>query len=250
MVCLLSVFLWTCSQVEAAPTKEELFKMMAEKQTKVKTMEADMINTSPTPMGSMKATGHIVTAKSEVDGKTLHKYAMNTKSTMEMGGQSMTSEVKIVSDGVVVWQEMRMSMTPEIQVVKQKAKESGPTGMGPALTGEALDEIQKTLNLGDVTEETLDGRKVYRVEGTIRDDAPNAEQMKAIMSKITLYVDQENLVVSLVVMSDAEGKEVGRMEIKNLKLNHEVDPKVFDYTPPAGARVRDMTKEPGKAGVE
>ena len=112
VLCLLCAVLCLSAPLSALPTVEELFKMMAEKETKVKTVEADMVGATQTPMGQVNMTGHIVCSRSEEDGKIVRKSAMTTTTTMVMGDRTMTNEMKMVNDGTNLWQEMRSPMAP------------------------------------------------------------------------------------------------------------------------------------------
>ena len=82
VLCLLCALLVLSSPASALPTAEEVFKMMAEKQAEVVTMQADSTSTVWSPMGPMKSTGRVITARIEKDGKTIEKSFISMKMTV------------------------------------------------------------------------------------------------------------------------------------------------------------------------
>jgi outer membrane lipoprotein-sorting protein len=228
---------FACSAAYAAPTVDEVLKMMGDKDAKVKTMQADMTMAMESPMGPMKAAGKMCVSKTEVDGKTVRKSLTTMKMTMEAEGMSMTMDNKMVNDGTFMWHEMRNSMNPMVTVMKMRAGQAGP-GQGPgADVEESVEQLKKQFDFTKVGEDTIDGRKMYVLEGTLKEEM----QKGSPMTGARYYLDAETLVVRRTVMLDKAGKEMGRMDLTNVKLNEAVDAKTFEYTPPAGAQVRDMT---------
>lgn len=220
----------------ALPSPDELLKMMADKQDTAKTMQADTVSTFSTPQGPMKGTGKIYTSRTEVDGKPLYKSNTTMKMTMEAEGVSMTMDSKTVNDGLFVWHEMRNSMMPMVMVVKTRAGQTVP-GQGPAAgPDDSIEQMKKEFNFTRVGEDTIDGRKMYVLEGT-----PRVAQRDNPLATVKYYIDQEQFYCRRMIMLEQAGKEMGRFDLTNIKLNSALDPKLFEYTPPPGARVQDMT---------
>lgn len=222
----------------AAPTVDELFKMIADKQGTIKTMQGDLAMKMNMPEGGgvMNGTGRITTATAEVDGKTVTKMHQIVKSTMDAGGMSMNMDMKMVNDGRFLWMERRMSGMPmamPVQVTKAKP------GQGQTV-GESVEEMKKNFDFTGTGEESIDGKKMYTLEGKPKAGAAKSD-MGGEIKKVKYYFDQSTLVMRRMVMFGADGKEFNRFDLTNVKLNEAVDMKLFEYTPPAGAVVRDMT---------
>jgi len=239
VLCLASLALWASSPAFALPTSDEVLKMMAEKEATVKTMQGDSATTVSTPMGQMKGAGQVFTAKSEVDGKPVQKMLMTLKSTVQAEDTTVTTDIKIVNDGQFVWQEMRTPMAPAVQVIKMRVGQlSGMQGPG-AVAAQRVEQLKSQFDFKGVAEDTIDGRKMYVLEGTAKPDQPRA----ILLSKVKYYLDQEQMLFRRMVAYDKEGNEFSRFDLTNVKINEEIDPKLFEYTPPAGARVVDRTQD-------
>ena len=154
----------------------------------------------------------------------------------------MTVETKMVNDGRFVWQEMRKSMPPSLQVIKTKADRQSPGTPGRMLTPEEnIQQLRKQFDFKDVAEDVIDGQKVYVLGGTLKE---NLQQMDIaqMLSRVRYYVSQKDLGIRRMVTYNKQGKETTRYELTNVKINEKVDPKLFEYTPPANAKIIDTTK--------
>jgi outer membrane lipoprotein-sorting protein len=134
--------------------------------------------------------------------------------------------------------EMRNSMMPMVRVVKLRVGQTMGPEQGPGTTpDEAMDQLKKQFDFVKVDSATIDGRSMYVLEGTPKAGQPEAR----MLSKIMYFFDQETLVMRRMVTLDKAGKESSRFDLTNVKTNGELDPKLFDYTPPPGVQVQDMT---------
>ena len=245
VLCVLGLALFVSSPALGLATSEEVLKMMADKWSQTRTMQADTASAMRTPAGPFISTGHIITARSDEDGKPVQKLFMTMKVSMKMsvpaGGQAVTNDVKIVSDGHVVWQEVRTSADPGVQVIKMKADGAHALAFTPE---EQLKQLKSQYDFAGISEDTIDGRKMYVLEGKLQPDVVQAQPGTAKMaSKVKYFVDQETLGFRRMMTYDADGRETTRSDLTNLKTDQPVDPKTFEYTPPEGARVQDMTDE-------
>ena len=240
LICVLSLGLLLNVSASALPTADEVLKMMAESQSKVQSMESDTVSVVNAGAGQVNSTGHTINLWIQEDGKTIQKFLSTTKSTVQAGDKILTYENKAISDGHFMWLEMRVSMPPTVRVIKTNADATGASQSGtPA---ERLEQLKEQFTFGDVGEDTIDGRKMYVLSGTLKEDRPDVQ--KKIMSTMKYFVDQENLNVRRMVSSDPQGKEVMCTDTTNVKINGTIDPRIFDYTPPADAQVQDMTRQP------
>jgi outer membrane lipoprotein-sorting protein len=245
VLSLLAAFLLVSAPAQALPTADEVLKMIVDKTGKTKTMQGDATSETRTPNGVMKSAGHVVASITGDDKNAVRKFLMTTKMSMQQGETAVTQNIKTVSNGgEFVWIEIRNSVTSDVQVLKMKTSVF-KAAQGDAVTpAEQAALLGKMFDLGAVSEETIDGKKMFVLEGTPKTDTPQAKQMAAVMSKGRYYVDQNSLAFRRMVMLDLAGNELIRTEMLNTKFDEPVDPKLFDYTPPAGAQIKEMNQPP------
>ncbi len=234
VLSVLCATLLLASPVFAAPTVEELLKSLSAKAAETKTAEGDLAIQMSAPM-DMKGVGKLYMAKAEVDGKTVEKMLSTVKMTMTgPDGEAMTMDIKMVNDGQFVWQEMRMSMMPGTQVMKTRVEQEN-LSVGP---NSDIEQMKKQFDFTAVSEEKIDGRPVYVLTGKPKAETPMADQV----SLVRLYVDSKTSFFRRLITIDKDDKEMVRFDLTNVKINEKIDPKMFEYTPPEGAQVRDMTE--------
>lgn len=189
----------------------------------------------------MKSTGHVVASISGDDKNVIRKFLMTTKMSMQQGETTVTQDMKTVGNGgEFVWIEVKGSMMPDVQVIKVKSSRFREA-QGDAVTpAEQAAQLGKLFELGAVSEDTIDGKKMFVLEGTPKADNPQSKQMAAVMSKGRYYVDQKSLAFRRMVMIDLAGNELIKTDMLNTKFDEPVDPKLFEYTPPEGAKIREM----------
>jgi len=87
------------------------------------------------------------------------------------------------------------------------------------------------------------GKAVYVLEGTFRDaylkKNPAAAEMKRNRYKLTYA--RKDMLQRQEIAEDADGKQSFHVMVTNVKVNPDVDEKIFEYTPPTDVRVQDAT---------
>jgi len=236
-LCVLSVSLLTPSPLLALPTVDELLKQMAARETEVHAIEADVINVWHMSGSSMRGTGKTYMLEAEVDGKKVRK----TATTADLGirtprGIVTALNLKFVTDGRFHWEEMRRTATKEVRVVKMRIDQGG-CAPGP---GETVEELKREFDFSRVSEEIIDDQNLYILEGTPKAGLPDIPQAV----KVKIYVDPKTLLFRRFVALNKADQETMSLEVINIKVNGEVDPGLFDYTPPAEAHIEDRTQDP------
>lgn len=223
----------------ALPTADELLKQMGAKAGERKTYEADTKMTSESQMGVMSSVGHFATELTEKDGAKVQKMCNTMDMTVKQDDQEQKMQMKMVNDGEFLWTEMRNPSLPFVQVMKMKPGQTMPGRMAPDPDPtKRMEEMKKTYDLKVVGEETIDGQKMYILEGTLKENAAGPGQAP----KVRMYINENDLAMRRVVAFDADGKQIGTMDFTNMKVNQPINADLFKYTPPPGARVMDMTK--------
>ncbi len=224
------------SLAAGATTTEDVLAGMSKQRGEVKTYEFDMKSEMKGEhAGTMN--GHMATQAVEKDGKPAMSL-MNMKASMEAGG--MKQEMLMVHDGEFIWQEMKMM--GQVMVMKLKPN--------PQSSRNDPSAFQDMYDLKYVGDEDFDGQKMWVLEGTPKAGAaetgPGAQQV----GKVRIYVGQTDRFPHRWIAYAKDGSEMSDTQITNVKLNPKLDAGLFKYTPPAGARIMDMTKGMPKMPME
>jgi len=224
----------------APPTTDDLLKMCADKDAKLKSVSADFTVSGTIDGITMAGTGRAVVAR--VDGS--RKYAFNFNFTARKDDIQQTGDISFVFDGKFVWQEIQ---NPAVGVVVQKkpAARAAREDVGLTFSPEYNQELKRRFDLAPVTEDSLEGLKVYVLEGVRRKGLP-VDGPDRVPAKAAYYIDQKTLAVIRQLEFDADGTEIARADFSNVKFDLPVDKKLFVYTPPPDAKVKDMTAPPAK----
>lgn len=243
LLAMAGVLTTALSAVVSAETTEGVLGKLLKQHGEMKTYETDTKTIMKSgEMAGSAMTGHMATQVVEKDGKP-SSTLMNWKQKMK-GPDGTDQEMTMVNDGEFVWMEMKDPASGQVMVMKMKP-DSQKVDSGDAK------QFTDQYNLKLVGEEDFDGQKMWVLEGMpkVGDKAAPARSGMGMRmgpaappDKVRISVGQKDNFVHRFVQIDKAGKETSEMQFTNIKANQKVDPKLFKYTPPPGARVMDMTK--------
>lgn len=223
---------------EDRPTAEQLLEKVTAAYAGLKSIEGEakqMIQTS-----SVTTTGvvYLVMERMKKDDRIIERDSCTLSATEKTwAGLERTREAKVVNDGTYTWSEDRVSEPKEVTVTKMSSDAPGGFTAQAVLCGD-LARTWEQFHLKVVGEDTLDGRKMYLLEGQL------GTEFKPSRQKV--WVGQDDLLIHKTVnettLKAGDPPLVCSTEWVSLKINPPVDPKLFVYTPPAGAKVEDKTK--------
>ena len=225
----------------AASVDEVLDKVLTHE---TKTFETDMKTTMNARGQAMESSGHMVVQNIIADGKyTGHLVNMTQTTKMPQGEMSTL----IVNDGEFVWMQSSNPMTG-MMVIKNKSNTPQKQ-----LTGDVVHQLREMYDLKLAGVEQFDGQAMWVLEGTPKEKAadnagPGARHGGPAFGKAKIYVGQKDFACHRLIGYDKAGAEVTDTQFTNIKVNQPVDPALFKYTPPADARIMDMTK--GRPSME
>ena len=223
---------------KAAPTADELLKMLGDKAATIKTCEVDYVANDSILTLTSTATCHWVSSREERDGQVVSKCLITSKTRFGTDGKTPLQESKFVGDGVFWWNEIRSPEKPGIMVYKLNARKNVDSS---TLTNpEGVENLRNNYDMGAVGEDTIDEHKVFVLKATKKAGRPGSAET------LEFYIDEDSLTVRRNVVRHPENGAVYRTEYSAYKLNGAVDPKIFVYTPPEGAVVEDRTKQAEK----
>ena len=207
-----------------------LITALEAKAAEVKTYRADMTI-------EMQMMGQSMVSKGTMIFKAPGKTRMET--VMKMGAMEM-KQVNVV-DGETAWtHQPAMNMVTKIDL--KKVAEVTGNAAGTSGAGDVSRPFQP-LRPGTVQHlraDSLGDTEVHVFEGSPQMSGPaNASMMPA---KLQLWVGTADGMVRKTVMLDANGTPMMTQTFTNVRINTEVADTLFEFTPPAGAQVMDMTE--------
>lgn len=99
-----------------------------------------------------------------------------------------------------------------------------------------FDALHKDFELKLLPEETIDGKKVYVIEGTLR------EKGALPVSKMLCCFRHDGVLVKQITHG-VDGQPMQTTTFRNIRLDVELDPQRFVFRPPEGVQVMDMTAQ-------
>ena len=228
---------------------------------------ATMKDMSCTMTMEMKMMNHAVSAKGEMRVVVPNQYCVEL--VMKTGGEQPPMKMKMVSDGRIMYQEMKTGdkvmvnkIDMEASGMNDAAMAGGGLGMGGGMgnfnqdPGQMVAGMRKFMDLAVMDDETLEGGgKAWVIEGKFKPGyyrmmeaqgggQQNVELLKSQMGGMRIFVGQKNEYVEKMefLANDAEQTKTGVIELKNLKFNQNPAADLFKYTPAEGVAVNDMTE--------
>ncbi len=189
--------------------------------------------------------------------------SLSSEISMDMLGQSIKMRSVTDADGI---QWIEMDMMGETQVIKMDmgqlkelsgalAGSSFPGTMGGSPFGAPESPVNLLESYGEMYDMTLRGREdldgiaMYILEGKLKESLKEmldplgaAEEMGFSMDKIVIYVGVDDGFVRKTVMLGADDTPFMTNEFMNVVLNPVLDDSLFEYTPPEGVEIMDMSK--------
>jgi len=246
---VLTVLAFAAGPALALPTVDEILAKIAKAAAELNSFSSDgRISVTAGPgKGVLDITEAGVILRK--DGKVVYKSCTTAKGTVTgPNGEQATVERKSVSDGKFRWEETRIPEFGVRTVVKENADAPDRmTGLRADLDSlSAFGEMKEMYTLRLTGEDTLNGEKVWLLEGDFNEEYlkknPKAESLIPMMKTVKVWVNQQDLYWRKMVDYDPDGHQTIIVEVDNVKLNGKVDEALFDYTPPEGAQVHDMTE--------
>jgi outer membrane lipoprotein-sorting protein len=209
---------------------EQLMADLKAKAAAVKSYRADMTTT-------MQMMGRNVSMRGSILFKKPKK--TRTETAIDMGAMKM-DQIQL-SDGKTTWiyqPEMKLAMKIDMEkVVAATKKESA---------GEKTTDIScpfqclQPENITHVRNEEIDGGKACVFQGL-----PEKSDMQKIPfapAKIELWIGADDGLLRRMVFFNEEGKEMMSQSYTNIQRDVEVPDDQFEFTPPEGTQVVDMTE--------
>lgn len=206
----------------SAETPGELLDRLEKKSAALKSWEMTTEMTMKSEYIEMSSKSTMIAKR--IDEKSI-KMFMDSTSNSKMQGMPGEQKIsgKMVSDGTVMWSES--DAMGQKTVMKTKAQ-------GDMTGNDALKDLLKGNNAVVKGKETINGQECSVIE--LSSDAGGET------TTTTMWLSEKT---GMMVKSETKGKSAGTttLLVTDFKENPSIDDSKFNYTPPAGVEVVDMT---------
>lgn len=219
------------SLLQAEETAQEAIEQLKSKAKSVESGSADLKITT-TMMGQQVA----------MDGKLLFESPDKIHMDIDMSMGSMKMEQVTVSNGNTVWTyQPMMKMVSKIDLEKVAAA-TGIKRAGQQNSGEIAKPFAglEPDSIKLVGSREIDGAKADLFEG--KPQMANMPNMPFKFAKVEILVGAEDGLLHQMTMLDQDGKPVMSETYSNIKTNVQIPAGTFEFTPPQGVQVMDMTE--------
>jgi len=247
------------------PTREGDDKMTTKRWPIACSLVALTLVVGNSPLRGEEGTEQII-AKLETKAAAVKSYQADTTTTIQMMGKNMSMQGNVVfkkpkksrsetvmdmgavkmqqihvSDGKTAWMyqpKMKMATRIDLEKVAAETKEE-PVGQKTADICKPLQCLQRE-SISHVRTEEIDGSKVCVFQGL--PGKSGLQKMPFNLAKIETWIGADDGVVRKMIMFNEEGNEMMSQSYTNIQLNIEVADSQFEFTPPEGIQVVDMTE--------
>jgi len=164
-------------------------------------------------------------------------YRMEMDQTISMGASEMPNKMLVVYDGTEVFTQT--SMLGQTMVFTSKPEEQSQVMPGGGK--EAFKRMHEQFEMKVMPDDTLNDEPVYMLELRPKQDAASQPKApgKSQFDKALLSLSQKTGFPLKMLMFDDGEKPIMTLTYKEYKLDPELNPARFAYTPPPGAIVMD-----------
>lgn len=243
----LGLFLFVTARAEEIRSAETVIQNATAKASAYKTWTADYVQTM-SMLGS----------EMNIRGQIAHKAPQRMRLEMDLPMMGQSAKMKVVTgaDGIM-WQEMNMA--GQLRVMKtdtrQLADDAGKMGLNsdPLQGMDPAKQWEQSRLLMDLTllpPAELHGQAMHVIRGDWKPAVLTNQQTAAaarMFGTTRMYLGQEDGFLHKTEMWDAAGSNVVMsMEFRNLQFNTDIPDSAFQYEPPAGVPVVDLTTVAGQ----
>ncbi len=129
-----------------------------------------------------------------------------------------------------------------------------PQGMGKGMNNnpaeqmdprKQMEAMQQNFDLAIIEGQEVAGQKMHVLEGAVKNDStdPSAMQMSKMFGKMRMYIGEADGFLHKIEMFAKDNATVAMtQEFKNIQFNVDLADDLFQFTPPEGVQVIDMSK--------
>ncbi len=217
-----------------AETLKEVQDKIQDIVSKYKTVQFKMKMTSEMNMaGSVSKTNSDSDVQAAKKGDVVvSRVQTKMKTVASMAGQEFKTDMEslAICDGKVMW---NITESPQKQIAKMKYDPNQHSYFNPKDSWKAM---ESHFDMKLMPDETIDGKSCWTISME-----PKDATMKAVQSKSVSYYDKKTGMSPKTITFGPDGKKAGEITMTDIKIDADIPSDRFTYTPPAGAKVEDMT---------
>ncbi|GEM_PF-4877778 len=233
LLVFLSFFLVSFSLIGAEPDK--LVSSLQEKGNSIQSYRADFISEGTVEGSILKVNGNIMFREGR---------GLKLTGDIDWGKRGKSRQTILVTPAEFVIYNSLLKKGTRIDLEKIKAKMGKSfDSINPMVRFDLRNPFvllgidRKSLKLEGEGE--IDGRKAYIFSAVFRSNPALGMKSKPYSGR--LWVDKASgILLKMAVLE--KGKEIYRITYSNIKTNINIPDKEFTFTPPAGAKIVDITK--------
>ena len=219
-----------CGLPRTSKTKEEIMAEVEDRAATVDSYRADLTMTMEM-MGEEMIT----------QGKMVFKKPNRSRMEMVMDMGTMKMKQVVVSNGQTAWTyqpEMKMVTKINLEKIAAETKQ----GVGKQMAGDISKPFQvfQRESISYIRTGKMDGGKVYVFQGVPK--TAEMQQTPFAPAKMEMWIGVDDGLLRKMIMFNEKGKETMSQSYTNIELNMEVADSQFEFTPPEGVQVTDMTE--------
>ena len=144
-----------------------------------------------------------------------------------------------VSDGKITWvYQPQMKMVTKIDMEKVTAEMKEKTGAKSGDISKPFQGFQRETLSYRIKK--AGGKKFYVFQGLPK--IPETQKTTFTPTKMEMWLGADDGLVRKIIMFTEEGKEMMSQVYTNVKINVRLADSQFEFTPPEGVQVMDMTE--------
>lgn len=233
-VAVVFLFVFALGCAEPVTTEQRL----AEIASKVEDIDSYKV----TMTMDMEMMGQTMTTEQKITFKKPNK--MRTTSTSDMMGGVMTQEM--YSTGDIMWYYMpTMGMATKMDMSKFKGHNRDHPGMAAGGSMINMFENIPKDKIEYIEDKVTDEGLVYVFEANLeemRSEAPESPMLAMFPNKMVFWMGADTGLPVKIIMVGKEGNTMMEQTYSDLEINPEIDDSIFEFTPPEGVQVMDMSE--------
>ena len=198
---------------------------------------ADLVMTSDVSKGlikmTMRGTGKVECLKE--DGRLL--YRMSIHNAMKLSFKKMEQEMLMVFDGTDLYSDVQAM--GRRMVTKRKPDRKAP--LIPDSGASALERLHENFTVALLPDGMVDGQATYVLGLTAKPGQATKGKGKGNGGQGRIHFAKNTGLQVRMEMSDAANTPVMTIDYRNFKLSPPLTPDRFQYTPPPGVTVKEVT---------
>lgn len=223
------IFLLTSSMGSGEVNVEKLIREVKEASNKIDSYKVNYVLKIKKEEGEVKSKGHI-------------EYKEPKKFYMKIGLSELEGMKQIfVSDGEQIWQYIpKMGMVTKINLSKVNKEKASEYLDKRGDIREPFENLKRD-SIEILKQTSGEKRKLYVIKAEPKNEVKKGTIVK--VESVKIWIDSSRGIPNKILWYDSNENVVIKQVFEDIKLNPKIEDSKFEFTPPKGVRVMDVTDE-------